>query len=237
MGFRKSRHIKGKPNNVTVFCEIDHWYVSIQTEIKVSKEPVYPSTNAVEIDLGIKKMIALSDGAYIPPINAFQSAQQKLGRLQRQLSRKVKFSNNCSKLVKKIRKLQWHTANIREDYLQKSSCTLSKNHAIVCIEELSVSSMSRSAKGTIETPGRNVKAKTGLNKAILDQGRGELKRQLGYKQSWRVGLLVVVPRQYTSQQCSECGYVDSDNRPSQAMLHCQAYGHTEKLKPMQQRTY
>ena len=56
--------------------------------------------------------------------------------------------------------------------------------------------MSRSAKGTIENPGRNVKAKAGVNKAILDQRWGELKRQLGYKQSWRGGLLVVVPPQH-----------------------------------------
>lgn len=103
----------------------------------------------------------------------------------------------------------------------------SKNHTIVCIEELSVSNMLWSAKGAIENHGRNVKAKSGLNKAILDQGWGELKRQLGYKQSLRGGLLVVVPSQYTSQQCSECGYVDSDNRPSQAVFQCQACGHTK----------
>ena len=128
------------------------------------------------------------------------------------MPRNVKFSNNWRNLLKKIQKLHWHIVNIREDYLQKSSCTLSKNHAIVCIEDLSVSNMSRSAKGTIENPGRNVKAKSGLNKAILDQGWGKLKRHLEYKQSWRGGLLVVVPPQYTSQKCSECGYVDSDNR-------------------------
>ena len=87
--------------------------------------------------------------------------------------------------------------------------------------------MSRSVEGTIENPGRNVKAKTGVNKAILDQRWGELKRQLGYKQSWRGGLLVVVPPQHASQKCSECGYVGSDNRPSQAAFRCQACGHTE----------
>jgi putative transposase len=159
---------------VTVFCEIDHWYVAIRTEIKISKESVPPLTKAVGIDVGIKKMIALSDGAFIPPMNAFQSAQQKLGRLQRQFSRKVKFSNNWRKLLKKIQKLHWHIADIREDYLHKSSWALSKNRAIVCIEDLLVNNMSRSAKGTIENPGRNVRAKSGLNKAVLDQGWGNL---------------------------------------------------------------
>jgi putative transposase len=226
VGFRKSRHIKGKPKNVTVFKEIDHWYISIQTEIKVD-DLKHPSTKAVGIDLGIRKMIALSDGTCIPPINAFQSAQKKLLKLQRQLSRKVKFSNNWYKLNKKIQKLHWHIANIREDYLHKATCALSKNHAIVCMEDLSVSNMTRSVKGSIENPGRNVKAKSGLNKSILDQGWGELMRQLGYKQNWRGGILVLVPPAYTSQQCSECGHIDAANRPSQAVFRCEACGHTE----------
>jgi putative transposase len=67
----------------------------------------------------------------------------------------------------------------------------------------------------------------GLNKAILDQGWGELTRKLGYKQGWSRGLLVLVRSQHTSQKCSECGDIDSDNRPSQAVFQCQACGHTE----------
>jgi putative transposase len=182
---------------------------------------------AVGIDLGIKKMVALSDGTHIEPINAFMNAQKKLAKLQRCLAKKVKFSSNWYKLVKKIQKLHWHIANIRKDYLHKASCTLSKNHAIVCMEDLQVRNMSKSARGTIEKPGRNVRAKSGLNKAILDQGWGELTRQISYKQYWRGGVLVLVPPQYTSQQCSECGHVDTDNRPSQAVFRCQVCGHTE----------
>ena len=226
IGFRKSQFIKGKPKNVTVSREIDHWYIAIQTETQVSDQ-IHPSTKQVGIDLGIKKMIALSDGTHIEPINAFIKAQRKLARLQRGLSRKVKLSSNWHKQVKKIQKLHWHIANIREDYLHKSSCALSKNHAIVCMEDLQVSNMSKSAKGTLDRPGRNVKVKSGLNKAILDQGWGELTRQLSYKQYWRGGVLVLVPPQYTSQQCSECGHVDADNRPSQAVFHCHACSHTE----------
>ena len=151
VGFRKSRHIKGKPKNVTVFKEIDHWYISIQTEIKVDVL-VHPSTKAVGIDVGVKKLIALSDGTHIPPVNSFQSAQAKLARLQRRLAKKVKFSSNWVKLNKKIQKLHWHIANIRRDYLHKSSCALSKNHAIVCMEDLSVSNMTKSAKVLLRIP-------------------------------------------------------------------------------------
>ena len=226
IGFRKSQHIKGKPKNVTVSREINHWYVSIQTETKVA-DPVHPSLKAVGIDLGVKKMVALSDGNHIEPINAFIKAQKKLARLQRCLAKKVKFSSNWRRQVKKIQKLHWHIANIRKDYQHKASCTLSKNHAVVCMEDLQVRNMTRSAKGTVEIPGHNVKAKAGLNKAILDQGWGELTRQLSYKQHWRGGILVLVPPQYTSQQCSKCKHIDADNRPSQAVFQCQSCGHTE----------
>jgi putative transposase len=226
IGFRKSQFIKGKPKNVTVSRDIDHWYVSIQTEQKVS-EPAHPSVKTVGIDLGIKKMIAQSDGNYIAPINSFRKAQAKLAKLQRQLARKVKVSSNWHKRVKKIHKLHWHIANIRKDYLHKASYALSKSHAIVCMEDLQVRNMSKSASGTIEKAGRNVRAKSGLNKAILDQGWGELTRQLSYKQYWRGGVVVLIPPQYTSQQCSECVHVETDNRPSRAVFHCQACGHTE----------
>ena len=113
----------------------------------------------------------------------------------------------------------------------EDTCALSKNHAAVCIEELRVSNMTRSAKGTVEIPGCNVKAKPGLNKATLDQGWGTQTRQLGDKQSWRGGLLVLVPPQYTSQKCLECRYIDSDNRRSQAS------GILKMLIPMLQITY
>ena len=88
--FRKSRHIKGKPKNVTVSREIDHWYISVQTDQKVA-EPVHPSDKEVGIDLGIKKLIVLSDGRYTEPLNAFMKAQKKLAKLQRGLSRKVNY--------------------------------------------------------------------------------------------------------------------------------------------------
>lgn len=118
IGFSKSQFIKGKPKNVTVSREINHWYISIQTEQNVS-EPAHPSVKTVGIDLGIKKLIAQSDGNYIAPINSFSKAQAKLAKVQRQLARKVKFSSNWHKQVKKIQKLHWHIANIRKDYLHK----------------------------------------------------------------------------------------------------------------------
>ncbi|MGA5750843.1 RNA-guided endonuclease InsQ/TnpB family protein, partial [Escherichia coli] len=101
-----------------------------------------------------------------------------LARLQRQLSRKVKFSNNWQKQKSKIQQLHSRIANIRRDYLHKVTTTVSKNHAMIVIEDLKVSNMSKSAAGTVSQPGRNVRAKSGLNRSILDQGWYEMRRQL-----------------------------------------------------------
>ena len=82
----------------------------------------------------------------------------------------------------------------------------------------------RSAKGNKDKPGKNVKAKAGLNRAILDQGWGEFRRQLGYKLLWNGGVLVAVPPAGTSRTCPNCGHISARNRPAQARFHCTACG-------------
>jgi putative transposase len=89
-----------------------------------------------------------------------------------------------------------------------------------------VKNMSASASGSLESPGRNVRAKSGLNKSILDQGWFEFRRQLGYKLAWNGGMLLLIPPQYTSQTCHKCGNVDKNNRVSQASFVCTACGHS-----------
>ena len=103
--------------------------------------------------------------------------------------------------------------------------TFLKNHAIVVIEDLNVSQMSSSAKGTLDEPGQNVRRKSVLNRSILDQGWYEFRRQLEYKQQWRGGKVIVVPPQYTSQECPECHYVCQENRKTQKDFLCIACGY------------
>ncbi len=80
--------------------------------------------------------------------------------------------------------------------------------------------MSKSAKGNSEQHGRQVKQKSGLNKAILDQGWGMFVEMLAYKQAWNGGELIKVPPQYTSQTCPSCDYVSKNNRKTQAEFVC-----------------
>jgi len=141
------------------------------------------------------------------------------------MARKKKFSNNWKKSKSEINKLHTRIANVRKDYLHKTTTTISQNHAIVCVEDLKIKNMSKSANGTIEQPGRNVKAKSGLNRSILDQGWFEFRRQLEYKELWLGGEVLAVPARNTSRKCTICGHTAADNRTSQASFRCTACGH------------
>ncbi|GDM26180.1 IS609 transposase [Escherichia coli] len=225
MRYRNSRQVTGVVKNVTVSQSCGKWYISIQTESEVST-PAHPSASMVGLDAGVAKLATLSDGTVFEPVNSFQKNQKTLARLQRQLSRKVKFSNNWQKQKRKIQRLHSCIANIRRDYLHKVTTAVSKNHAMIVIEDLKVSNMSKSAAGTVSQPGRNVRAKSGLNRSILDQGWYEMHRQLEYKQLWRGGQVLAVPPAYTSQRCACCGHTAKENRLSQSKFRCQVCGYT-----------
>ncbi|MEI4919897.1 transposase, partial [Klebsiella pneumoniae] len=188
-------------------------------------EQVHKAASMVGLDAGVTKLATLSDGTVYQPVNSFKASQRKLAMLQRQLSRKVKFSASWQKQKKKIQRLHSHIANIRRDYLHKVTSEISKNHAMIVIEDLKVSNMSKSAKGTAERPGRNIRAKSGLNRSILDQGWYEMRRQLEYKQRWRGGEVLAVNPAYTSQKCARCGHTVKENRQSQAVFVCVACGY------------
>lgn len=224
--YRNSRPMQGTVKNITISQSGGKWYASIQTEREVEQEP-HPSTTAVGIDVGIAKFATLSTGQIFEPKNSFRNKAQRLARYQRAMSRKTKFGKNWNKAKRKISKLHTTIANIRRDYLHKTTTAISKNHAMIVIEDLQIRNMSKSAKGTSEKHGRNVKAKSGLNKSILDQGWFEFRRQLEYKQAWRSGWVIAVQPQHTSQRCSCCGHVCRDNRTTQAKFECVACGHSE----------
>jgi putative transposase len=220
--YRNSREVLGTVKNVTVSQAGGKWFVSIQTQRDV-EPPVHPATSIVGIDVGIARFATLWDGAKetpVPPLNRSRKHELRLAVLQRQMSHKQKFSANWKIAKAKVQKLHTRIANARRDFLHKTTTTISQNHAIVCIEDLQVRNMSKSAAGSLEQPGKNVKAKSGLNRSILDQGWFEFRRQLEYKQAWRGGWVLAVPPQNTSRTCPVCGYVSKDNRPTQNRFAC-----------------
>lgn len=177
--------------------------------------------------MGIARFATLSDGTFVEPLNSFKKHEKRLAKYQRRMCRKVKFSKNWHKAKRKVQKTHTTIANARKDFLHKTTTAISKNHAMVAIEDLQVRSMSKSSKGTTEAPGKNVAAKSGLNKAILDQGWGEFRRQLQYKLNWSGGVLIPVPAHYTSQTCPACGHVAKESRQTQALFACVDCGHED----------
>lgn len=219
------RKIAGEIKNVAVRLEAGRWYVSFQTEREVP-EPVHSHAgSAVGIDLGVTRFAALSDGTFHDGANAFRKHARRLARLQRLLARKVKFSANRRKVAVKITTLHARIANIRKDQIRKSSATISKNHAVVVLEDLRITNMSASAEDAAEEPGRNAAAESGLNRRILDQGWGELRRQLNYKLAWKGGTLILADPRTTSRTCNACGHVCAENRRTQSGFACMACGH------------
>jgi len=218
--FYRSRAIVGDVKNVTVSCQAGHWYISIQVETVLVLSDVTQGNSSIGLDMGIAHFVTTSNGEHQSPVNSFRQHEKVLARLQRQLSRKKRFSNNWKKQVKRITNCHQKIANIRRDFQHKLSTELCKSHAMIVVEALKIKNMSKSAKGDINNPGKNVAAKSGLNKSILDQGWYEFRRQLDYKSHWRGGIVVEVNPHYTSQRCSQCDYIHAKNRQSQSIFAC-----------------
>ena len=211
--FFSSSNIEGNIKNVTISRKGKHWFASIQVELEV-EEPKHSSLTAVGIDMGITRFATLSNGTYLEPLDSFQRLERKLRVEQRKLSRKVKFSNNWSKQKRKVQKVHIEIANARQDYLHKATYDISKNHACVVLEDLTIRKMS-SAK---EEKGKHKRI---LNKKILDQGWYAFRRQLEYKQLWRGGKIHLVNPANTSLTCPKCLHVSANNRKTQSEFVCE----------------
>ena len=221
--YRKSRDIIGTIKNVTVSRRGEKWNVSIQTEYEVV--PSAPNPSEIGIDMGIKRFVTLSNGDFVEPLNPFKQEREKLAKLQRKLARQKKGSRNSRKTKRKIARLHRYIADSRRDFLHKTSTKIAKNHSIVYVEDLKVSNMSASASGTKESPGKNVKQKSGLNRSILDQGWYGFFQMLSYKLEQRGGKLIKVDPKNTSRTCPRCGLVSAENRKLQATFACIGCGY------------
>jgi putative transposase len=223
---RLSRPIEVTIRNVSVRREGARWYASIQT-LQGDVAPSGDLKPTIGLDLGINVFAAGSNGLKIEPLNAYKLHQCRLRRYQRSVSRKVKGSSNRKKAIQKLGNLHRKIARMRSDWLNKLTTVLVNDHPVIALEDLKVSNMSRSAKGTAEEPGKRVRQKARLNRGILDQAWGEFARQLQYKAQALGGAVVYVNPAYSSQGCNVCGHVDKANRKTQESFLCMACGHAE----------
>lgn len=201
----------GERRSVTITRRAGKWYACIW--YRREHEAPAPSTlPPVGIDRGVSVFAALSTGRLIAGPNVGRRAARALMLAQRRLARKRKGSNNYRKARLRVARLHARVSAARNDFLHKTSTAIAKSHGLVVLEDLKVRNMTASATGTVEAPGRNVRQKAGLNRAILDQGWGAFSRMLAYKLEERGGYLLTVDPKDTSRTCSACGVVDADSR-------------------------
>jgi transposase len=189
----------------------------------VIPEPVPAPGNGqtVGIDRGVAVSAALSTGQMLHAPALTAQERTRLRRMQRTLARAKRGSNRRGRAKHAIARLRARETDRRKDWAEKVSTDIARRFDLIRVEDLQIASMTRSAKGTRENPGRNVRAKAGLNRAILGSGWGLLVRRLQDKAPGRVEKIRPA---FTSQRCSACGQVDRDSRQSQAVFRCAACG-------------
>jgi putative transposase len=171
----------------------------------------------VGIDRGVAISAALSTGELLTVTQLSPARQHRLHHLQRKLSRAKRGSGRRARVKQAIARLKAHETDARKDWVEKVSTDLVRRFDIIRVEDLKIRNMTRSAKGTAEDPGRNVRQKSGLNREIMRSGWGLLVRRLEDKAPGRVEK---VNSAFTSQRCSACGRVAAESRKSQALFAC-----------------
>ncbi|GAA4509828.1 RNA-guided endonuclease TnpB family protein [Actinoallomurus oryzae] len=178
----------------------------------------------VGVDRGMAVSAALSTGELLSAPGLRDTEARRLLRLQRRLARAKRGSNRRRRIKTAIGRLKAREADRRKDWVERTSTDLARRFDLIRVEDLKIKIMVRSARGTPAAPGKNVRAKAGLNRAIHAAGWGQLATRLEQKAPGRVEK---IDPAYTSQTCHACGHCAAGNRESQAVFRCRACGHTD----------
>jgi transposase len=184
--------------------------------------PAPGNGEVVGVDRGVTVSAALSTGELLccPVLTA--RPRQHRRRLERKLARARRGSARRKQVKLAIARLRACEADRRRDWCEKTSTDLARRFDVIRVEDLKIRNMTRSARGTAEEPGRNVRQKAGLNRGILGSGWGLLARRIEDKAPGRVEKIRPA---YTSQHCSACGHIAAGSRESQALFRCVACGY------------
>jgi putative transposase len=177
--------------SATVSERAGRWFVSVQCEVEIP-EPVRSGKPVCGVDLGIARLATISDGMVYENPKALRSNLEKIRRLQRIVSRRMKGSANRKKAVQKLAKAHLRVSNIRKDSIHQATNLLAKNKSVVVLEDLNVSGMIRNHH---------------LAQAIIDVGFFEFRKQLVYKGQWYGCEVILADRFFPSSKvCHICGY-------------------------------
>ena len=223
-----SRPIEGNPKSITVSREGQHWYMSVLCERELP-DPIAPAGSAIGVDLNAEEgaAVVLSNGQCLETAKTSKREWRYLRKLHRVASRRKQGSRNHVKAKARLAKFEEYRSQRRKDAIHKVTTYLAKTHAVIVIENLKVKNMTASARGTVEKPSKNVKAKAGLNRVLLDRAPGFVRQCLSYKTIWYGSKLEKTNPAYTSQKCSHCGHSSPENRKSTSWFCCVKCGHTE----------
>ena len=221
--FRWSRAVPAGTRSYRVSMDrAGRWHVAFA----VIPDPVLAPGNeqVVGIDRGVAVAAALSTGELLHVVGLTARERRRMRRLERKLARTRHGSNRRGRIRLDIARLKARETDRRKDWAEKASTSLARRFDLIRVEDLRIKNMTRSAKGTPQDPGRNVRAKAGLNRGILRSGWGLLVRRLEEKAPGRVERIKPA---FTSQRCSACGQVDPKSRESQARFGCTSCGHAD----------
>lgn len=219
--FRWSRPVPDESKSFRITRDrAGRWHIAFA----LTPEPIPAPGNhgVVGIDRGVVVSAALSTGEMLhcPALTDRESV--RLQRLKRKLSKAQCGSSRRGRIKLTVARLNAREKDRRKDWCEKVSTDLARRFDVIRVESLNIKSLTRSAKGTKEMPGRNVASKSALNKGILNSGWGLLVRRIEDKAP---GRMKKVPAAFTSQRCSVCGCVDRKSRESQALFRCTACGY------------
>ena len=210
-------HPDGVPKQAVFKPEGDKWFCTVFYEVSAVARENDGAVVGVDRNVG---QCALSIGEIIrmPDLSRLEARKR---RYQRRMARQAKGGGRRRRTHAKLSRTCRRIAGVRSNWCHQASRRIADAAHTVVVEDLNVKGMTRSAKGTRDAPGTNVKAKSGLNRAILSSGWGALERNLDYK----AGQVIRVNPAHTSQTCHRCGTIDPNSRIDQSTFRCQACGY------------
>ncbi len=186
-----------------------------------------PVGKAAGMDLGVRVLVAVadSDGHVLLIDNPapLTHTLERLADAQRAVAACAPGSGRRRRARQRVTRFHQRAARLRRGHAHQVSARLVRDYDALYIEDLRIANMTRSAKGTLEAPGRSVAAKAGLNRAILDAGWGQLIGMVTYKAAGAGRTIMRVPAAYTSQTCARCGHTDPESR-DRDRFWCRACG-------------
>lgn len=225
------RKLEGNIKRITISqSSSGKFYASAIVEMEDNKHQLPSTGKAVGVDMGVRNLVTIHDSVSHDKVDLagvikggksegmkqrLEHIQALIHRVQRHLSRKNEHrkrdkkerSKRQEKCRIRLARLKEKEAFIRANLLHEISCSLTNQYDTICIEDLAVKNMSRTAKGTVEDPGKNVKAKQSLNRVIVNSGLAMLRTQIEYKSAQKGRKVVVVSRwEPSSKNCSNCGF-------------------------------